>query len=393
MWMTLGLAAFAADTRFVQGSTLNLRAEPTPRGAVRAILAINEEVDLLSVEGPFARVRTGGEEGWVAAEFLGEVPLTVDEAMRRAELAPAPQERLSWIQRAAAIHPDDRVLAALEGAYAEVGDPEAAMRVARERKWPRALMLVATDGLPQIELSQKDRAASTAAGEPVDPEGFARRFRFSVNSAGWVLPDRGPAVPAQLGGARLEEVSPCDTGWGTVAYVAAGIPFGREALVFTRDEPPASWRTPTPTPSVPREQAEAAAAARLERLEVPRWAPGEVAKEGREEAPDETEIETATWVVPMPDGWFVRVGRGATPGLPEIARWQFADLHVTAAGANELRFEDAYFSFDGEPPEPLSVRDVNGDGELDVVQRYACGRTVTTLAGDDLATTASRCCH
>lgn len=371
MWLTLALTAFAADTRYVQASTLNLRAEPTPDGTVRKILDINDEVDVVSVEGTFAKVRFEGKEGWVAVDFLAPEPLTVEAAMSGARDSEQLSERLSWLQRAAAIRPDDAVLEELESAYRAIGDGEAADQIARERKWPRTLILVAADGPPEIELSEGQSSPSDGQGAPVTPADFERRFGFALNSKGWLLPDGGPAVEAQLAGARLEEISPCGSGWGTVAYVAAGLPYGRQPIAFTREKPPPSWVRSSPASGVPETVAQKAADT---------W-----------QAKLTTGAETERWIVPMPDGWFVRVARGDSPGIPEISKWQYVDLRVTAKGTEDGGIQDHASAFGG-PAEPISVRDVNGDGELDLVQRTPCGREVTSLTGDDLAFTTGRCC-
>jgi hypothetical protein len=359
MWWVA--AALAGETMYVQGSSLNLRAKPAAEAEVLERLSINTPLEVLGQDGTFAEVRTeDGRRGYVVAEFIAAAEVAVADALARAKAAKDPADRLSWAQRAAAIDPTDEVLGELEAAYEATGDAEGAARVQRERRWPHGLMLLAADRpVPQIDLAEE--AAPPAGGTPVSAEALRRRFRLSPNEAGWLLLDEGPAMRVSLAGARKIAVPRCEPAGSTVVFVGAPAVFRRTAIAFAR-EAPASWSADVGAPPVDRAAAQQAA---------------------DEGLADLGGADSASWVVPSPEGWLVRYAARADAG------WTVVDLYVTATGAREI----ARIPATGAPAKPLAVRDVNGDGDLDVVWHHPdCHRAITSLQGELLVEGAARCC-
>src|SRR5687767_9320315 len=121
--LVLAAGALAAETRYVQASTLNLRAAPSADAKVLGRLAIGSPLEVLEAgAAPFVRVRVAnGREGWVDGTFLAAAALTAGDALARAKGARDPAERLSWAQRAAAIRSDATTLAELEASYRATG--------------------------------------------------------------------------------------------------------------------------------------------------------------------------------------------------------------------------------------------------------------------------------
>jgi hypothetical protein len=346
--------AFAADKMYVQASTLNLRASPDANGAVRASLPINTAVEVLAVQGALSRVRANGQEGWVTGEFLAAQPLTVEAAMAQAAARPA--DKLSWLQRAAAIRPDAAVLAALEAEYRARGDTAAADKVARQRKWPSRVFLVASaNGELWISLSPEP---GDQQGHAVSEEDFVQRFGFSPRAQGWVLPSHGPAVRAQLDGARVDGVGYCGNDWETVATLKVELPGSAQALAFTPDaEPPASWRKGVAEPGVPEAKAREVAMAQLAK------------------SPAVGRSETRLW--PTPDGWLVSVSKFLDSKLVRTS------LLVSAGGTREI--SDWTFPL-------LAARDVSGDGSSELVMGDDCERWAQSLDGERLSYVSGLCC-
>lgn len=129
----------ALPRRFVRASKLNVRTDADASAQLMRKLPINRAVDVLELQPTtgWARIRMTGGEGWVRSEYLAEAPLDLATAKAEASKAADPASRLSWWQRATALDStDDEVLAHLEAAYAEVGDPAAAAAVKRARALP-----------------------------------------------------------------------------------------------------------------------------------------------------------------------------------------------------------------------------------------------------------------
>lgn len=61
-----------ADRRAVTGSRVNLRAGPGPNHAVLDVLSRGETAEVLEIEGGWARIRAGEQDGWMALSMLSE---------------------------------------------------------------------------------------------------------------------------------------------------------------------------------------------------------------------------------------------------------------------------------------------------------------------------------
>jgi hypothetical protein len=198
VWMML--AAALASPQFVQASSLKLRAGPSASAKVVGTLTINSPVEVLTTTGEFAQVRvSNGSEGWVSTSFLAPERLTLAAAQSHA--VAEPDAALSWLQRAAAIAPQDRqVLQALAAAYRAAGQSAAAAHVDAQLTWPHQVFLVARshrwrtigDGIVvQWSMSAApwtDHMLTTAE----------RAQRGIPDEGWWVLPDVGEPVPATL---------------------------------------------------------------------------------------------------------------------------------------------------------------------------------------------------
>jgi hypothetical protein len=127
--------------RYVLASRLNLRDAPGGRKVGR--LSINSPVEVLEERGPDVSVRTKNEaEGWVPAQFLGDKPVTLPDAIAAAQSAETAEERLSWAQRAAAIDARHRqALEVLAGAYRAVNDELSAKAIDQRLVWPDDILL------------------------------------------------------------------------------------------------------------------------------------------------------------------------------------------------------------------------------------------------------------
>ena len=60
------------ETRTVAGSRVNMREGPGTGFAVVDVLSRGEGAEVLAVDGGWARVRSGGSEGWMALSLLAE---------------------------------------------------------------------------------------------------------------------------------------------------------------------------------------------------------------------------------------------------------------------------------------------------------------------------------
>ncbi|MEQ1504359.1 MAG: SH3 domain-containing protein [Myxococcota bacterium] len=364
--------AVAAETRYVQASTLNLRAGPASSSAVTGRLTIGSPVTVVaSGAAPFVRVRTGnGKEGWVDGTFLGPSALSAAEASARSSAATTPADRLTWAQRAAAIDADDVTLRALEAAYRAAGDAAAADRVASERRWPGSIRLAAAAGRIEIEWPSDGAGPSTAAGDvPVPLSDLRRLTGLDPAARWWMLPSRGPAVQVSVASAAYTVWNECGGTSGLVLRFGPA-PDGATPIAFTAGAPPASWSaTPLP-PTVPEATAKAAADALA---------------------------ATRGWTAPvvstvaLPDGWFVRVSHEgpSDPDDGDLRVFTVVDLAVGAAAA--VVHEEELRSY-GEPDRPTVARDVDGDGTAEIVWLTGCYSAVSDRAGARRAQSEDRCC-
>lgn len=367
--------------RYTIASRLNLRSEASADAPKVGTLAINSRVVLLGTEGAFARIRTGnGVEAWVSAEFLGEKRLNRADAVEEARQHPG-AEGLVWWQRAAAILAEDRtVMRGLADAYRASGDEENAAQVEQRLKWPEAIVPVALPRLGTVEVERlslfwegelhRERPRTLTAAE-------RRRLTLSSDESWWVLPDVGPAVRARVQEHRMDTINPCDGDHTVLSWLSAPLPADRIGVAATLGTPPESWSEAVEPPRRSRAEANALIRQALDAL-------GETAG-----------ATPRISLMPEPGGWAVTAiwdlpearhkDCGVIPCGFQVVRLSLADSGAVAeTGRREV--------FDLFPVRPVARRDVDGDGEPDLIETDGCATTIRSGTGALLARTKGRCC-
>jgi hypothetical protein len=369
-----GAAVVAGEeTRFVSASTLNLRV--VPGGSVVGKLEINSPVVLLERAGEHVRVRAAnGREGFVPEAFLSSERLTVERALAAFEASSDAEERLSWMQRAAALDASNRdVLASLAFAYRAVGQGDVADRVERLLSWPEAIHLAGAHEAP--DAGRLALEWSTYYPDTYDEEigsiGFeaAKTLGVTLGAEVWVLPTRSPALLGKVVDVVRRPFNECGGSWGYVLFVEAELPRDETAVAYTFDAPPASWSEPAPA----RDLESAVAAARA--LVGPR---------GFQAVP--------AHAAPSGAGVRVRFARELPAGDEEIPTFHLVDVDVDPHGTATLRSENAeYMSYIGYDY-PTTGRDVDGDGAIDRLHEGLCQQTLYDASDVERAHTEGLCC-
>lgn len=331
----------------VVASSLNLRDGPSSSAKKIGKLPINAPVRVLERSGEFAKIRAAnGTEGWVAGGFLAPDPLTLESARQQA--TDAPSERLSWLQRAAAIEPRDRdVLTDLAAAYRDTGDTGAADRIAKQLEWPHDVLLIAPSHRRKdlaVQWAFNDLGELTWANRLLKPGEIER---LGIPTEGWwVLPDHGAALPATVDHVWAGGHNEC-AGTSVIEVVLkAELPPGTVAVAASRGEPPKIWTEPGPTPKISREKAQKLADTFV------------AEKAGKARAKQ-------TGIAPSGDGWFGVGLWGSGEFMDDITK---VDFTISATGeltASKPRTQADDFL-------PRGLRDVDGDGAIETVWSDGC---------------------
>lgn len=98
-------------TAYTQASSSNLRSTSASDAEIVQKLPINTKVDILDKKPEWVFVQVSGDEslkGWLHQSLIAAQALSLEEALKRYEdSAQAAQLRLKWIERAAALAPED----------------------------------------------------------------------------------------------------------------------------------------------------------------------------------------------------------------------------------------------------------------------------------------------
>ena len=358
-----------ADMRYVMASRLNLRS--APGGAKSGRLSINTPLELLATEGDQVKVRVNnGKEGWVPASYLTAEPLTLDRALRETGEAQNPEERLSWAQRAAALDGRSKeALTSLAEAYRAAGKPALADKVAKQADWPDDLLLAGAhqqrDGQLSLEWSWQFDDEGLGYDDTVLTEAQMARQGVNTGDAVWVLPSQGPAVKGEVTGMRHHVFNECGGVYGYTVQVDAQLPEGETPVAWTLKPPPASWSSPAPPVDVAA--VEGAVRAKLPAgdftLHIAPYGAGARVVAAQEKGTDE-------WDMPE----FVVVTYDVVDGV-----------------ASEQSRVDDYLSYIGYS-HPIAGRDLDGDGNLDLINGGLCEQTLLDHLGDQRMQTMGLCC-
>jgi hypothetical protein len=378
------------DTRYVAASRLNLRAGPDAVADKLGQLAVNSPVAVLQQQTGFARVRAAnGTEGWVASDYLAPSPMTVAEAVAKAEAEPGgPPAVLSWWQRAAAIDGSDRaVMRGLADAYRAAGEAELAARVERRLTFPASILPVAATGArfvgdgglrilaPQL-IEVERRLVDAWVNPKVLTAADYAEYGVAADESWWVLPSWGPAVRASLKEHRLAIVNECGGTLAVVTELTAELPGDAYPLAATAGEPPAAWAAGS-LPGRPYAEAERLFSAALEQMPS---APGGVRTLAIAAAEGGWTAE-ASWTLPE-DRW---QDCGPAPCGEGVIGWSLPDGgELTESGRRE--------SFDLFTSLQVATRDLDGDGVPERISSDNCAATVFAADGALIAQTAYRCC-
>ncbi len=359
----------APAVRYVYASSAKLRAAPTATAPVRQQLPINAPLTVLEQRDGFARVRTrNGKEGWVAVELLSDAPLTSDVARAKAAQA-APDERLTWLQRAAAIDPTEPVLRELQTAYRADGNVRAAdmleQTIANVTSRERLLAIV--DG--QLEFTTLQAFHDTVE--------VTRESARAMATVFWALPPSGPAT--RVTPTKAEETLWIECAAETGISVTVDVPT-HAFVIALRGAPPASWQTSL----TPWDDARTTAATLRAQKMFCR---------------DDTGGCRINVVGNVGVGGFGSVVRDLPQPLPEdqekerdTSTYEVIDVVFDKTGAIVDSSTSTVRDDVAPPIMPLAIRDIVGDAALEVVIDTGCGIEVRTLDGSKLFASVNRCC-
>ncbi|MEQ1507883.1 MAG: SH3 domain-containing protein, partial [Myxococcota bacterium] len=206
---------------WVQASLLRLHVAPQ-LDAAWAPLAINTRVRVLERQGEWVRIISpDGRSGWVHEQYVATAPLTLDTVRQQVAAATDVGDRLTWLQRGAALAPTDpEFLGPLVAAYREAGQTAEADQIAA---------VLSTDEAERFDrwfAGQKDEVAAITAALPTVPDAEAlialwRRARDVTASMGEPLAslyDGHGGFAEGDPGPMLAERMP----WATLALYAEG---------------------------------------------------------------------------------------------------------------------------------------------------------------------------
>jgi hypothetical protein len=380
-----------SDLNYVMASSLKLRKSPNPNAKVIGRLRINYPLKVLAEKDGFAQVQVrNGTQGWVGKEFLDKERLSKEQALKRAKSTHG-KDRLTWLQRAAALAPTDvEVLQLLKGAYVDDENLRAASIVKilisnLKRTWYPIAVSYFQPAYLDLPKDQKAKKATSSeiwleweqsyVPGPLGPipkpdwetHGVKETDRF------WVLPSKGPAIEAKPIKIRRVVSNSCGETYGVEIMVDLKLAEGVLPLVATVGKPPASWLKP--------ESSETG-------LSIKRGI--EIA----EKHAKENRGSAATYQL--------KVAKYKT-GVRAVVAYQLDDssmpmdanvlmdkLEIDEKGkivkVDKVRSEDLY------PRMPLGYRDITGDGQLDEVSTDQCAVYIQTAEGHKLVESEFRCC-
>ncbi|MCP4806773.1 MAG: SH3 domain-containing protein [Proteobacteria bacterium] len=333
---------------YVTASVLKLREEAD--GKVMGRLAINSPVIVIEEGEHWTHVRVAnGKEGWVGTPYLGDAPLTAEQARGRAKAEP--DNRLEWLQRAAAIQSDRPTLSALAAEYRALGENDRAAIVEKQLGWNPDLLAVTTvwsvkgEGI-QVQWrphdwETEDGKHGTLTAAELQAEGL------HVGRAWWVLPNGGPAFEAKLKRAEHIVTNECAGTSAITLFLEGALPEGEKAIAATMKTPPDSWNT-TLTTGISREEAEKRA-----------WA-----AVGTDPTSDQHSGELS--LVPTTDGWFARI---VTDTSDDTVDWferqgRMVDVRLSRNRTETLRDESMDLM---EAQGVIGHRDLDGDGQPELI--------------------------
>jgi len=365
-------AARPTKTVFVHASSLRLRSAPSTKAATKGRLQINYGLEVLSRRGDFIKVRTANQAtGWVSAAYVAARPLTAQWAHEQARAAKTPKDRLSWLQRAAALQPRDvKVLQALRDGYRAVDNQRGATSVdtllsVLTRRWfpiPQGLD-------PGVWVEWK--TADWPGAEIRIPEQDWAKYEVSRDLDFWVLPEHGAAVQAQVVEVWPDTWNECGGLQGINLKLNAQLPPGERALVATIGEPPASWKKAI-TPA-PRARLEASFEAYIAKSLAKR---GQVTR------------GLATYEGGAYGHAAVRLGPADESEL--LDRYAIHRVHLDAAGQIahvSKATEEIMFLW-----MPVARRDITGNGQLETVYVDGCATYIQSHENTPLFSSQMRCC-
>ncbi len=359
-------------TVFVQASSLRLRSAPSTKATTKGRLQINYRLEVLKRRGDFIKVRTANKAtGWVSADYVADRPLTVREARKQARAAKTPQDRLSWLQRAAALQPGDvKVLQALRDGYRAVTNERGAASVdtllsVLTRRW-----FPIPQGLGR-GVWVEWKAVDWPGAEIQIPEQDWANFEVSGDLEFWVLPEYGAAVQAHVVEVWPDTWNECGGLQGINLKLNAQLPPGERALVATIGEPPASWKKAV-TPA-PRARLEASFEAYIAKS---------LAKRGK----------VSQGLAIHEGGAYghaaVRLGPAGESEL--LDRYAIHRVRFDAAGQIahlSKATEETMFLW-----MPLALRDITGNGQLETVYVDGCATYIQSHENTPLFSSQMRCC-
>ena len=360
-----------AEQKYVLASILNLRAEPG--GEKIGKLSINSPVMVIDTKDQHSQIRIrNNKTGWVPSRFLSTELLTWDTAMRNHHNATDIQERLSWAERAAALDDNRTALRVLKDVYTELGNSEIIAKLDRKLAWPEALMLVGSHEQKQdlLVLEWPHHIGYHDLYDGMDhrnPAELMAKYGLKEGASVWVLPQYGAQVEGRLEAVESRVFNECGDTTGLVLMVKAGLPPGQRAVAYSLSKGPASWdQTLIPNPSAEDQAIEKVAA----------------------------QLENDDWsfdAVSLDDSILVRAGRNAGDD-PVFVDYNLIDYKVYPDG-RIVKWREAigWTSAIGYAI-PLSTRDVDGDGVIDVVWEGECMMSLDDASGNEHLSTSMLCC-
>ena len=394
--------AAAPSTVYVNASKLHLRKTPSTTAPSLVRLPTNAPLVVVATEGEWLKVKIGdGREGFVAASMTAKEQLTLDAAIAHAAGSKDAKERVTWLERAAALQSSREVLRDLAVALNASGDVKRAALIEQRVSWPDDVMLVArsTGTSVSIELPvavqdnnqpMEDTNKLDERGGRAATDAEIKAWGVVVGEAWWVLPARGLAVRAKVKSARMEILNECGGTWGAILELEMASSLANDVAIAAtrRAEPPASWRTATPVvPDVAK--AEAAVRAALSGMKGFGEAQVRLASDAR------GDVIARAWWVP-PERMKVEL-----EFYEQTHRVLSLKLARAKDGAWKASVVDDGTGSHMNPFYPVARRDIDGDGAFDTFLSDDCSVRVVMDAGtlkyDDGATvvraqTENRCC-
>lgn len=398
----------APDKLYVTASTLRLRRGPSPKARTRGRLAINSPLTPLETKGDFTKVRVeNGRTGWVGSAFLAPKPITKDAALSAAEAAEDSKDRLSWLQRAAAVAAKDTtVLQRLRAAYEADGNTKGAESVGRliDRLEQRIKPNRHIEDKPariEWQMIEPDRE------RPHGPVAKAEwpSFGLDAEATYWVLPSFGPAVKGRVTKAAIDTVNECGGTSALVVTVETDTDLGEAlAVAVAVGERPKGWDEDAPPPEYDQRilgQAEETAKALVNKRRKPFLAKDQ---KRATKAPNDEEAEfyrseglearlgvQEMFVLGDDQSVEVVVAEAIAADYDAILQpYRVWTVIVDAQGKPTLKGKPE--RIDGFLPRPMARRDIDGDGSPDTVVDNGCSTSIRSVDGEILYDTGFTCC-